>query len=91
MWETIVPEYFNIALSGQAIVNMKNISGVYAKGGKEENQGEWDEEEAEKKTEQLTRKQRKAAHTILEPYFVQMEEFAAKEAKTSKTATVKSK
>ena len=49
MWETIAPEYFGVSLSEEAIDNMKNISGVYAKGGKERNQREWDDEQVDEK------------------------------------------
>jgi hypothetical protein len=79
MWETIAPEYFGVSLSKEAINNMKNISGVYAKGGQERNQREWDDEQVDEKSEQLTKKQRKAAREVLQPYFEQMEQFAAKE------------
>jgi len=76
MWESIVPNYFNVPLDSESIARMKEISGVYAKGGNTRTRDqEWEDDPASKK-EELTKKQRMAAHKIMEPYYAQMEEFA---------------
>jgi len=55
---------------------MKKISGVYAKGTKQDASQEWAEDDKAAKKSELTKTQKRAANKILEPYFDQMEDFA---------------
>jgi len=79
LWETIIPDYFRIHVTSESIARMKNISGVYAKGGiKRTRDKEWGDDLASKQPD-LTETQRQAVHKILDPYFHQMEELARNE------------
>jgi hypothetical protein len=72
MWETILPQHFGVDVNSDMIERMKEISGVYSKG-RENTTKEWHDDE---KQAGLSNEQRKAAHKILKPYYIQMEEFA---------------
>jgi hypothetical protein len=72
MWETILPKHFGVDVNSEMIERMKEISGVYSKGGQNKIE-EWHDNEKEAA---LTNDQREAAHKILEPYYIKMEEFS---------------
>jgi hypothetical protein len=72
MWETILPKHFGVDVNSRMIERMKEISGVYSKGRQNKTE-EWQDDE---KQAGLSDEQRQAAHIILEPYYIKMEEFA---------------
>jgi hypothetical protein len=72
IWETILPKHFGVDVNSDMIERMKEITGVYSKG-RENTTKEWHDDEKEAG---LSDEQREAAHKILVPYYIQMEEFA---------------
>jgi hypothetical protein len=72
MWETILPKHFGVDVNSHMVDRMKEVSGVYSKG-RENKTKEWHDDE---KDAALSDEQRQAAHKILEPYYIKMEEFA---------------
>jgi hypothetical protein len=74
MWEAILPKHFGVEVNSLMIKQMKEISGVYSKG-RANNTREWLDDE---KQAGLSKEQREAAHKILEPYYIKMEEIARK-------------
>jgi hypothetical protein len=70
MWETILPKHFGVDVNSRMVEQMKQISGIYSKGRKN-NTREWHDNE---KQAGLSDEQQEAAHKILEPYYFKMEE-----------------
>ena len=77
VWETILPKHFGVQVNSRMVKQMKEISGVYSKGRANDTR-EWHDDE---KQSGLSDEQRKAAHKILEPYYIKMEEISRKTSK----------
>ena len=62
-------------MNSRMVKQMKEISGVYSKGRANDTR-EWHDDE---KQAGLSNEQREAAHRILEPYYIKMEELGRRE------------
>jgi len=75
IWETILPQHFEIMFSEDAesmVKRMKALSQVYSKGFREKANKEW-VEDSERKQERATSAIRAAAEMLIQPYFEQLE------------------
>mmetsp|Transcript_18911 Transcript_18911/g.27969 ORF Transcript_18911/g.27969 Transcript_18911/m.27969 type:complete len:422 (-) Transcript_18911:777-2042(-) len=74
VWETVLPDYFNLDVNDEMIERMKEISGVYSKTSWTRKEIKWDDEGQEKAD--LKKSQRKAVKKYMSKQYEFLEELA---------------
>eukprot|EP00547_Thalassionema_nitzschioides_P004355 CAMPEP_0194216634 /NCGR_PEP_ID=MMETSP0156-20130528/19395_1 /TAXON_ID=33649 /ORGANISM="Thalassionema nitzschioides, Strain L26-B" /LENGTH=447 /DNA_ID=CAMNT_0038945453 /DNA_START=87 /DNA_END=1430 /DNA_ORIENTATION=- len=78
MWETVLPQHFDIPLMEDAAVErMQALSGVYSKGFRGRQNKEWIHDSKEKQ-ERSSSSMREAADLFMQPYYNQLEAYNSK-------------
>ena len=76
IWDSVMPDYFGVPVSAEALARMKNITKVYAKGG--DDVMKWNGTQPDKLSD-ISKKQKKAVKRIMESYYDTMESYSRQE------------